>query len=600
MKTSLTIIAAAVSGLVIGGLTVFFIHTPNSGQSVGSAAKSEKEPLYWVAPMDDSYRRDAPGKSPMGMDLVPVYADDNSGNDAPGTVSISPTVVNNLGVKTANVTTGVLSTQVNTVGYVQYNEDNLVHIHPRVEGWIDTLHVKAQGDPVKQDAPLYTLYSPQLVNAQDEYLIALKRGDNSLIRAARERLSALQLSERFIENLTRTRSVQQTVTFYAPQTGVVDALQVREGFYVKPGTTVMSIGKLDSVWVEAEVFESDAALIEAGQPVTMTLDYLPGKSWQGQVDYVYPSLNPTTRTLRVRLTFDNDNDALKPNMFAQLTIHAGEGESTLLAPRTAVISTGSQERVVLAKGEGKFKSVEVTTGRASGNQIQILDGLMEGDKVVVSAQFLIYSESSKTSDFMRKSDTSEPASVWVEGEVRSVMVDHRMATVSHAPVPEWNWPAMTMDFTVADNVDIEALANAASLHMEMTKSGDGDYRITGIHVMTTKDDNPTSQATVNGVIQAIDFTTRVMTIHRDAIEKWNRPAATMDFVLADKLNIQTYQQGDNVRFTFEVGDDFVITELAPADSSMNDDASHDMHNADSAQDSEPGHDMHDHSQGGQL
>ncbi|WP_414828263.1 efflux RND transporter periplasmic adaptor subunit [Alteromonas sp. H39] len=578
MKTSLTIIATAVVGVVIGGVSVSYYESANSTAD-SAQDDGEKKPLYWVAPMDDSYRRDGPGKSPMGMDLVPVYADDSSGEDSPGTVSISPTVVNNLGVKTAAVTSGVLDSRINTVGYVQYNEDNLVHIHPRVEGWIDTLYVKAQGDPVEKNAPLYTLYSPQLVNAQEEYLIALKRADSTLIRAAKERLAALQLSSQFIDTLTQTRTVEQTVTFYAPQSGVVDALQVREGFYVKPGTTVMSIGKLDSVWVEAEVFESDTALIEAGQAVTMTLDYLPGKTWEGQVDYVYPSLNPTTRTLRVRLAFDNDNDALKPNMFAQLTIHAQPGESTLLVPRSAVISTGSQERVVLAKGDGKFKSVEVTTGRANGEQIQILDGLMKDDVVVVSAQFLIDSESSKTSDFLRMSDSSQPELVWVEGEVQSVMVAHRMATISHAPVPEWDWPAMTMDFTVDDNVDIEALSNAVSLHMEMTQSADGNYRITGIHIMTTKDDNTASRATVNGEIEAIASSQRVMTIHRDAIEKWNRPAATMDFTVADHIDMTAFAAGDRVRFTFEVGEDFVITEIMHHSANGGDEASHDTHSA---------------------
>ncbi|WP_218309995.1 efflux RND transporter periplasmic adaptor subunit [Alteromonas antoniana] len=578
MKTSLTIIATAVVGIVIGGVSVSYYQSTKIATDYSGESKEEK-PLYWVAPMDDSYRRDGPGKSPMGMDLVPVYADDSRSEDSPGTVSVSPTVVNNLGVKTAAVTSGVLDTRINTVGYVQYNEDNLVHIHPRVEGWIDSLFVKAQGDPVEKNTPLYTLYSPQLVNAQEEYLIALKRADSTLIRAARDRLAALQLSSQFIDRLTKTRTVEQTVTFYAPQSGVVDALQVREGFYVKPGTTVMSIGKLDSVWVEAEVFESDTALIEAGQTVTMTLDYLPGKVWEGQVDYVYPSLNPTTRTLRVRLAFDNDNDALKPNMFAQLTIHAQQGESTLLVPRSAVISTGSQERVVLAKGDGKFKSVEVTTGRANGEQIQILDGLMKDDIVVISAQFLIDSESSKTSDFLRMSDSSQPPSVWVEGEVQRVIAAHRMATISHAPVPEWDWPAMTMDFTVDDNVDIEALANAVSLHMEITKAEDGNYRISGIHIMSTKDDNTASQATVNGEIEAIDAGQRVMTIHREAIEKWNRPPATMDFTVADHIDMSAYATGDSVRFTFEVGEDFVITELTHQSDNAGSAENHDTHRA---------------------
>ena len=173
------------------------------------------------------------------------------------------------------------------MGYVQYDEDKLIHIHPRVDGWIEKLYVKAEGDPVEKGQPLYSLYSPQLVNAQEELLIALKRNNGSLVTAAKDRLKALQLSAGLIKELEQTKKVQQTITFYSPQAGVVDGLKIREGFYVKPGDTLLSIGKLDQVWVEAEVFERDAALIKEGLPVSMTLDYLPGEDWTGVVDYVY-------------------------------------------------------------------------------------------------------------------------------------------------------------------------------------------------------------------------------------------------------------------------------------------------------------------------
>jgi len=284
---------------------------------------------------------------------------------------------------------------------VQYDEDRLIHIHPRVEGWIEKLHVKAAGDPVAIGQPLYELYSPQLVNAQEELLLALKRNNERLVQAAEDRLLALQLSPGFIGELKRERQVRQTITFRAPQNGVVDNLNIREGFYVKPGTTLMSIGALDDVWVEAEVFERQAALVAVGLPVTMTLDYLPGETWEGTVDYVYPSLDEKTRTLRIRLRFNNEAGTLKPNMFAQVLIRAGPSQDTLIIPREAVIRTGDQDRVVLALGAGRFKSIAVDLGRVDQQDAEILRGLQVGDRVVVSAQFLLDSESSKTSDFMR-------------------------------------------------------------------------------------------------------------------------------------------------------------------------------------------------------
>jgi Cu(I)/Ag(I) efflux system membrane fusion protein len=374
-----------------------------SGENAGRAvAEPESDPLYWVAPMDPDYRRDQPGQSPMGMDLVPVYKDRVTGVDAgPGTVYINPDVVNNLGVRLATAQRRTWHSEIRTVGYVRYDEDRLLHIHPRVEGWVETLHVKAAGDPVTRGQALYELYSPELVNAQEELLLALKRNNQTLVKAAQDRLRALQMSAEFIAELQRSKQVAQTVTFRARRGGVVDVLGIREGFYVKPGTTMMSIGTLDEVWVEAEIFERQAAGVHAGLAVTMTTEYSPDTRWEGVVDYVYPALDAQTRTLRVRLRFANDDGILKPNMFAQVVIYADDEDGVLMVPRETVIRTGSQDRVVLALGEGAFKSVAIGLGRVGNEWAEILRGLEEGDQVVASAQFLLDSESSKQSDFMR-------------------------------------------------------------------------------------------------------------------------------------------------------------------------------------------------------
>ena len=234
---------AIILGCVIGGAMTALAYTsllPSDAPSNAAGQSTEPQPLYWVAPMDPNYRRDEPGKSPMGMDLVPVYEESTGGNEGPGTISISPNVVNNLGVRTASVQRRSLHVPIRTVGYVQYNEDTLIHIHPRVEGWVDTLHVKASGEYVKKGEPLYSLYSPELVNAQEELLIAMRRGSDDLINAARSRLDALQMPNEAIQSLISSKKVRQTITFSAPQTGFVDNLNIREGFFIKPGNTSSS------------------------------------------------------------------------------------------------------------------------------------------------------------------------------------------------------------------------------------------------------------------------------------------------------------------------------------------------------------------------
>ena len=339
----------------------------------------------------------------MGMELVPVY--EESGNGA-GVVSISSVVQNNLGVRTETVEVGPFSSTLRTVGYVRFDEDRLVHMHPRIAGWIDELNVKTQGEFIEEGQPVYSIYSPELVNAQEELLIALNRESQrpTLAQSSEERLRALQVPQSLINSVKEQRRVFQNVTVYAPQSGLVAELGVREGQYVQPGNSILSIGVLDEVWVIAEVFERQVPLVSVGDPVNMTLDFLPGRSWEGVVDFVYPTLDENTRTIPVRMKFENPDQALKPNMFAQVTIrHSEEGEEVLLVPNESIIRDGIQDRVVLALEEGKFKSVEVTLGRRGDERTEVLGGLIPGDHVVTSAHFLLDSESSITSDFKRMS-----------------------------------------------------------------------------------------------------------------------------------------------------------------------------------------------------
>lgn len=489
-KSLVTIIISVVVGALLGVFAMSWLTSEDSGDKTSSGS-GKKEPLYWVAPMDPNYKRDKPGKSPMGMDLVPVY-EENTAEDSPGTVTISSAVENNIAVRTDVVKKGVITHNINTVGYVQFDEDRLIHIHPRVEGWIEKLHVKATGNPVTKNQPLYELYSPQLVNAQEEYLLALKRNNRDLIQASEGRLRALQLSESVINELKKTGKVKQHVVFYSPIDGFINELNIREGFFVKPGTTMMSVGAMDQVWVEAEIFERQIGLVKQGLPVTMSLDTGNARRWQGKIDYVYPTLNPDNRTGRVRIRFDNPDYALKPNMFSQISIQVNGEQEALLIPREAVIRTQKQDRVVLALGEGKFKSIAVKLGNFGQDQVEIIEGLKAGDRIVTSAQFLIDSESSKSSDFMRMSQEQESKgetgnenseqSVWIEATIKSVMAHHNMVTVNHGPVKEWGWPAMTMDLDTAEELDLSKITKGMTLHIQVTKYPDNRYLITDIHI----------------------------------------------------------------------------------------------------------------------
>ena len=363
------------------------------------APEAAREILYWVAPMDPNFRRDEPGKSPMGMDLVPVYADEVDAQ--PGTVTIDPTVVNNLGVRTATAEFGSLSRLIETVGYVGYDEESLTHIHTRVDGWIEKLSVTSTGDAVTKGQVLFELYSPTLVNAQEEFLVALRSQNTALDQASRARLEALGMTSGEIQRLARERQVQQRIRVYAERDGVVAHLGVREGIFVTPATNVMSIAQLDRVWVLAEVFERQAAWVRAGQTADVSLDYLPGDRWQGRVDYVYPELDPQTRALKVRVRLENESVALRPNMFSRVTIRGEAADATVHIPREALIRGGSTDRVVLALGEGRFRAQPVTVGIESGDRVAIREGLSPGDRVVTSGQFLIDSESSIESALRR-------------------------------------------------------------------------------------------------------------------------------------------------------------------------------------------------------
>ncbi|MDX2320668.1 MAG: efflux RND transporter periplasmic adaptor subunit [Moritella sp.] len=364
-----------------------------------ASAKNQK-PLYWVAPMDANYRRDQPGKSPMGMDLVAVYEDASTESDA-GLVTISSRVENNLGVRTQATQRRPFANQINTVGMLEFNQDTLWQINSRVSGWVDKLYINNTGEFVTKGQPLLTLYSPELIKAQEELLNTLRIGNKTLIASTTQRLSALGINQAQIDQLVSNKKTIQNVTISAPESGYITKLAIREGAYITPATQIIEAGQLTEIWLQAEIFESQANLVQIGDKAQIQIDSFPGQAWQGEVDYIYPELNTATRTLKARIRIVNTDQTLKPNMFATLTLSSQQQQNSLQIPREAVIRSGSFDRVVLAKGNGQYQSIKVTIGREAAGYVEVLAGLNDGDNVVTSAQFLLDSESSLTADFSR-------------------------------------------------------------------------------------------------------------------------------------------------------------------------------------------------------
>lgn len=402
MNTSRWIVVAIVTAaLGFGAAWWLFGRDGDSAGGSGESDSGEREILYWVAPMDPNYRRDEPGKSPMGMDLVPVYADGEGAPDGPPALRIDPAVVNNIGVETATAERTDLPRTIESVARIVPNEYRLGHIHVRTEGWIEYLSVHTEGDLVERGDVLFRFYAPALVSAQREYVQSLAQGRPEIIEAAAERLLALGLQAQQVEQLEQTREVQRLVEFKAPHDGYVMELNVRHGMYVTPELMIMSIADLSSVWVEVDVFERQARWVEAGQAARMTLASAPGRAWQGEVDYVYPTIRRESRTARARLVFDNAELVFRPGMYASVRIDAAPREDVVAVPSSAVIRTGSGQRVILALGEGKFRPAQVETGLESDGHTEIVEGLDPGERIVVSSQFLIDSEASTDASLLR-------------------------------------------------------------------------------------------------------------------------------------------------------------------------------------------------------
>ena len=468
-----------------------------SGPSVAAPVQqsgSERKVLYWYDPMYPQHKFDKPGKSPfMDMALTPKYADE--AGDAAGTVSIDPRVTQNLGVRTASVERGSFERRVAAVGTVEADQHRIVTVQSRAAGWVEKLRARAANDAVQRGQVLAEIYSPDILAAQEEYLLLLgsdggDAAEGALRAAARDRLRFLGLGADQIEALERTRKADPRVPLFSPIGGIVSELGVREGSQVSPGMNLFTLVDLSSVWVHAQVPETQVGWVAPGRPIEARLKALPDQVFEGRVDYIYPEVDTVTRTVRVRSVLRNPGGRLRPGMVADVTVFGGAKREVLTVPSEAVIYTGARNVVIVAHGHGKFRALEVRTGMEAQGKTEVLQGLEAGQDVVVSGQFLIDSEASLSSALTRLESSAgarhddhaghdsvtAPGVHRAEGRIERIDASGEV-TLAHGPVPTLDWPAMTMGFVMQDKASLGKFKAGQSVRFEFKQGADGGYVI---------------------------------------------------------------------------------------------------------------------------
>lgn len=369
---------------------------------------TERKVLYWVDPMHPWYKSDKPGIAPdCGMKLVPVYAGDQLPNRAAANaVEVSPEKQQLIGVEFGTAEYETTADTIRAAARVTLDETKIVKVQTRLEGWIDRVFADFTGKYVKKGDALATVYSPDALATQQEYLLALRAqyimrdgalpaiaaGNDNLVAAARKRLELWDISDQQIDEVRRTGKPIENLTVYAPASGYITERNAFPKQRVTPETALYTLADLSSVWVVADVFEYEAAGVRLGQAATLTLDYLPGRTFHGRVSYILPGVDAASRTLKARIAFDNPDGQLKPDQYGQVEIHTG-GARRLMAPESAVLDSGDRQVVYVDLGNGNLQPRPVRVGERAGGKVEILGGLRAGDRIVTSGNFLLDSES---------------------------------------------------------------------------------------------------------------------------------------------------------------------------------------------------------------
>ena len=467
-----------------------------TGKGSVEAPPGAREVLYWYDPMVPQQHFDKPGKSPfMDMQLVPKYA---GANDDAGTITIEPRQIQNLGVRSARATRGQIGRTVRATGAIAFDERAVTVVSAPVAAIVERLHVRAPLDPVSAGAPLVTLLAPDWTAAQEEYL-GLRRarspGLDGLKAAARQRLLLLGMSDGQIRAIERSGRPDTRIVVFAPRDGVLGELSIREGASVMPGTQLVRINGVETVWINAAVPERDAGTIGAGASVTATVPGWPGRDFEGRIEALLPAVDPTTRTLTARVVLENPERLLTPGMFAQLELRSAADErERVLVPSEAVIATGTREVVIIAEGKGRFRAQQVRVGAEGGGQTEVLEGLTEGEAVVLSGQFLIDSEASLSGALARLSEedaesaagtalpdvSDAPATHLAQGTIERI--DGRSLTIATGAIPSLDMGAMTMTFVVPTGKPLPRPSQGQHVDFSFFRNSAGEFEIASLTV----------------------------------------------------------------------------------------------------------------------
>ncbi|MDO8813243.1 MAG: efflux RND transporter periplasmic adaptor subunit [Gallionella sp.] len=518
----------ALLGVGAGGYWLGSQKTEGRGQMTEIAVKKEpvRKILYYRNPMGLQDTSPVPKKDTMGMDYVPVYEGGEepgstpsagSGQAAPpfattggtGQVSISVEKVQKLGVKTEHAAKRALDKTIRVVGKVEVNERNIHNIAPKFEGWIEKLHVKTTGEPVKKGQALFDVYSPELVSAQREYAIAMqgvaalkdadgdtRKSMQKLAEASLQRLKNWDISEQQVKELTESATTRRSLTFHAfhtPVNGIVLEKKALEGMRFMPGEMLYQIADLSSVWVMADVFEQDIAMVRTGARARVKINAYPDKEFEGTITYIYPTLRPETRTVTVRLEIANPHGLLKPAMFAQVEISVTSKGKVLTVPASAVIDSGTRQIVLVQLAEGRFEPREISLGSRSDNYVEVLEGVAEGERVVVAANFLIDAESNLKAalgglghahgggapDAKDAKEQPKPVAVGyqTEGTLNALNSDGTV-NVTHSQIKMLGWPGMTMDLALANPSLVTGIQPGTAITFEIIERKPGEWVIT--------------------------------------------------------------------------------------------------------------------------
>lgn len=476
----------------------------------GESVKKERKLLFYRNPMGLPDTSPTPKKDPMGMDYIPVYeGEEDEGASSANQIKISTEKVQKLGVKTEVASLRALDKIVRAAGRIEPDERRTYTISPKFEGYVERLHVNATGQPVGKGQPLFEVYSPELVSAQREYAIAAQgvqslkdsgseaqSGMKQLADSSLARLKNWDISEEQLKSLAKSGETKRTLTFRSPVSGIVTEKKAVQGMRFMPGEVLYQVADLSAVWVVADVFEQDIGLVKSGAKAKVKISAYPDKVFEGAVTYVYPTLTATTRTVPVRVELANPGALLKPGMFAQVELPVAAKSSAVTIPSAAVIDSGTRQIVLVQVKEGRYEPREVKLGARSDSYVEVLDGVKDGEPVVVAANFLIDAESNlkaAVGGFGHAAHGGKPAPTEgaaqpaststghkAEGRVEEVDSKTGLLSISHGPVASLKWPAMTMEFKVANNALLKDMKPGAQVAFEFVERGQGEWVVTSI------------------------------------------------------------------------------------------------------------------------